>query len=96
MSTTNTLKEIITAFKKGFIYEVWEKIIGEQYNGNCYVCQKVISCKNYHCAHIIAERNGGITELNNLQVTCARCNLSCATMNLDDLKQMFNNNKKLK
>lgn len=57
----------------------------------CYVCGTTISVWDFQCAHVIAESDGGLTTIENLRPTCAACNQSMRTMNLDDFKkQHFN------
>jgi 5-methylcytosine-specific restriction endonuclease McrA len=37
----------------------------------------------FHCGHIIAEANGGQTNIDNLRPICAQCNLSMGKMNMN-------------
>jgi len=49
----------------------------------------------FHCAHIISEKNGGATTLDNLMPICAQCNTSMRTQNLYDFRnKYFTKNKK--
>jgi 5-methylcytosine-specific restriction endonuclease McrA len=56
-------------------------------DGSCVCCGRTITYNNWHCAHIIAEANGGPTIASNLAPTCARCNLGMKTQNLVDYRQ---------
>lgn len=76
---------------KAIRMKAWEITIGDTIFGNCYCCEREVKIDNFDCAHIIAEKNGGETSLNNLQVTCKPCNLSCGIMNLNDFKKSMNN-----
>ena len=58
-------------------------------HGQCYVCQMAITFSTFHCAHVIAEANGGSTNAENLKPTCSSCNLSMGTQNLEEYKQKY-------
>lgn len=69
---------------------VWDKNIGKEKGiGECYVCKQELDSKKFHCGHIIAEKSGGETQLDNLKPICATCNLSMGTQNMEDFKKMF-------
>jgi hypothetical protein len=63
--------------------EVWRKEFGLNDDGKCPLCDNIINVgKNgFHCAHIISEKNGGKTELNNLRPLCETCNLKMSYNN---------------
>jgi len=70
--------------------DVWDKYIGkDERNGNCYVCNYKIDITEFEAGHIVAEVNGGLTNLENLRPTCKKCNRSVATMNMDEYKQKY-------
>lgn len=70
--------------------EVWNRYIGEdKKKGLCYACKKTIDVTEFHCAHVIADINGGLTTVDNLRPTCSSCNLSCGRQNLDDFRRYF-------
>ena len=76
---------------------VWDKHIGPHVGLTKCLCCKHQSIRQieFHCAHIISEKNGGTTTLNNLIPICAQCNTSMRTQNLNDFKnKYFNKNKK--
>ena len=88
---------------------VWNKYIGEEKGiGYCQCCRKnIIKQISFHCGHIISERNGGSTTLNNLIPLCQTCNLSMGKQNMNDFvkkygfhdnnsdtSNIFNNNSK--
>lgn len=54
---------------------IWMKRMSEQ-NGLCVYCNKDISGGGYHLDHIIPLKLGGMNSDSNIQLTCARCNLS--------------------
>ena len=70
---------------------VWNKYIGEEKGvGNCQCCRKnVIKQISFHCGHIISERNGGSTTLNNLIPLCQTCNLSMGRQNMNDFVKKY-------
>jgi hypothetical protein len=88
---------------------VWNKYIGEEKGiGYCQCCRKnIIKQISFHCGHIISEKNGGSTTLNNLIPLCQTCNLSMGKQNMNDFvkkygfhdnnsdsSNIFNNNSK--
>jgi len=47
-------------------------------------CGNIISSRNFHCGHIVAEAHGGTTDLDNLIPICQTCNTSMGTANMHD------------
>ena len=45
----------------------------------------------FHCGHIIAEKNGGTTTIQNLRPICAQCNLSMGTKDMNEFMKCFEN-----
>ena len=70
---------------------VWNKYIGEEKGtGYCQCCRKnIIKQISFHCGHIISERNGGSTTLNNLIPLCQTCNLSMGRQNMNDFVKKY-------
>lgn len=70
---------------------VWNTYIGEDIGRTkCGVCKVAdITQLNFHCAHVVAESKGGATTVANLRPTCAGCNLSMRTMNLNDYRDTY-------
>jgi len=70
---------------------VWDTYIGRAVGEtNCTVCNTAkISQFNFHCGHIIAERNGGDISIENLRPICKSCNSSMRTTNLEEYKQQY-------
>jgi hypothetical protein len=70
---------------------VWNKYIGEEKGvGHCQCCRKnIIKQISFHCGHIISERNGGSTTLNNLIPLCQTCNLSMGKQNMNDFIKKY-------
>jgi len=68
---------------------VWRKRNGENLIGPCYCCNKSISYGKYQAGHIVAERNGGETVVENLEPVCKYCNTSMGTCNLNEYKDLL-------
>jgi len=70
---------------------VWNKYIGEEKGiGYCQCCRKnIIKQISFHCGHIISERNGGSTTLNNLVPLCQTCNLSMGKQNMNKFVKKY-------
>ena len=75
------------------------KVWGAQHGSNimtgkCYCCNQPIDYDNFECGHIIAEKNGGTQELDNLKPICSSCNKSMGTQNLEEFKSQHYKSKK--
>jgi hypothetical protein len=72
---------------------VWDTYIGRSIGETrCTVCNNSkISQFNFHCGHIIAEKNGGTISIENLRPICKSCNSSMRTTNLEEFKQYYFN-----
>lgn len=70
---------------------VWNQQFGETVGrAVCPVCKtQMITQRNFHCGHIIAEALGGATNVDNLMPICAQCNLSMGTQNLHAYAERF-------
>jgi hypothetical protein len=70
---------------------VWNKYIGsDKAEAPCISCRsQIISIRNFHCGHVIAEANGGDSNINNLRPICAPCNLSMGKRSMNDFTQGF-------
>ena len=76
---------------------MWNKHIGKKEGESiCIVCREAkISMMDFHAAHIKSEANGGALDIDNLLPTCARCNSSMATQNMDEyIKKHYPKNYK--
>lgn len=62
---------------------VWEKYFGTATSGHCR-CSEIISIKNHHCGHKLAESKGGETTIDNLEPICGHCNCSMGSKNMND------------
>ena len=73
---------------------VWDKHIGEEIGkALCKCCNlTAITQMSFHCGHIIAEANGGETNVDNLLPICELCNKSMGTTNLFEFKKKMETN----
>jgi 5-methylcytosine-specific restriction endonuclease McrA len=74
------------AIPKALREQVWLQYGGPQFYKKCSVawCTNQVSAFQFHVGHNIAEAKGGPTELSNLRVICASCNLSMGTKSIDE------------
>lgn len=69
---------------------VWLKWVNDKNNAKCYCCKlESITTANWHCGHVVSERNGGAVHLNNLRPICAGCNSSMGKMNMYDFIKKY-------
>jgi hypothetical protein len=63
----------------------WDKWVGDTIAKTKCMCCGInnIKMNDFHCSHVIAEANGGLTSVENLRPVCASCNLSMGTKNMD-------------
>lgn len=80
-------KEKIPRKKKD---RLWRMEFGKEYEVICPCCHvRQIDTTHFHVGHIVAEANGGSSELENLVPICSECNLSMGTMHLNDFQKMM-------
>ena len=62
---------------------------------HCVFCDEDLTDQEIHLDHVIPESRGGLTTLNNLQVTCRKCNLAKGSLSesefIDRLRQRAEN-----
>ena len=63
-------------------YQVWQRYLGNVLDGKCFVCDIFLSYRSWHCGHIIARKNGGSIEVENLRPICGRCNHKMGIMHM--------------
>jgi len=73
----------------------WEKWIGKDIAIHpCLCCGKnEIRMNSFHCGHVLAEADGGLSVPDNLRPICADCNLSMGRENFNDFKARCGFNK---
>ena len=70
---------------------MWIDAFQDSRVGKCQCClREPITLNNFHAGHIISERNGGKTTLDNLRCICAFCNVSMRTQNMDEFVSRYN------
>ena len=70
---------------------VWDTWIGENLGiTKCLCCKhQDIRQIEFHCGHVISEKFGGYTSVENLRPICAQCNLSMGSMNMKTFQAQF-------
>jgi hypothetical protein len=70
---------------------VWNKYIGEKVaEAKCMCCRvTTISMRHFHAGHILSEKYGGGTTVDNMRPICANCNLSMGSTNMADFISKF-------
>mgnify|MGYP001559438308 CR=1 FL=1 len=66
--------------------DVWRRDFNNIMDGVCYCCGSKITFREHECGHIIAERMGGKTNINNLRAVCRSCNRSMGVQNMEEYK----------
>ena len=96
----NDINDIKEKTKKKPIHKslkiaVWNKYIGEDIGKTKCLCCEIteITQLKFHCGHIIAECEGGETNITNLIPICESCNKSMNKMNLYEFKKLITENK---
>lgn len=64
------------AFNRSIPPRLRAEVIRRNTDGRCKICRKRCSPDEIHIDHITSIANGGLTVLENLQVTCGACNLA--------------------
>ena len=78
------------ALPKKIKMEVWNKRYANQMTGQCYCCEEELTYqKGYHCGHIVSVHDGGLNEIDNLEVVCSTCNEDMGTMHMEMYKTLF-------
>jgi hypothetical protein len=69
----------------------WNEYIGESNAMSYCICcgNNIIKMLEFECGHIIAERNGGSLDLQNLLPICGTCNRSMGTQNMEDYVEQY-------
>ena len=82
--------------KKQAIPKAIKKIVWDTYIGpdiikhRCVCCKRVtIDNTNFHCGHVISEKDGGTLETGNLRPICSACNHSMGTENMIEFVKKY-------
>jgi hypothetical protein len=82
--------------KKQAIPKAIKKIVWDTYIGpdiikhRCLCCKRVvIDNTNFHCGHVISEKDGGTLETGNLRPICSACNHSMGTENMIEFVKKY-------
>jgi myosin heavy subunit len=83
-------------YKKQSIPKSIKKIVWDMYIGHDIIKHRCLCCKrviidntNFHCGHVISEKDGGTLETGNLRPICASCNLSMGSENMIDYVKKY-------
>ena len=77
---------------KALRMKLWKETFGDTLNGKCCCCERELQIDNFEAGHIIAEKNGGLTVIENLSVCCKPCNTSMGVQNLEEFKKSLQYN----
>ena len=87
---------VIKKYKKKSIPSSLKKVIWDEYIGADKGIAKCMCCKHqdirqmeFHCGHIIAEKDGGEINIKNLRPICAKCNLSMGATNMIEFMKKY-------
>ena len=70
-------------------YSVW-RTYNKEMDAECFIkCGNMISVENFECGHVIAHKNGGNINIENLRPICSCCNKSMGTMNMNDFINQY-------
>ena len=86
----------VVVTKKQAIPKSIKKIVWDTYVGHDIIKHRCLCCKrvtidntNFHCGHVISEKDGGTLETGNLRPICAACNHSMGTENMIDFVKKY-------
>ena len=89
-------KPKVEKYKKKHIPKPLKKMCWDIHIGSAIGSTKCLCCKHqeirqidFHCGHVIAEKNGGTMTIDNLRPICSQCNLSMSIQNMDEFKKCF-------
>ena len=96
-TNTNTIvKPIQVKYKKKHIPSTLKRMVWDEYIGANIGNTKCMCCKTqdirqieFTCGHIIAEKEGGETNLKNLRPICSKCNLSMGIVNMTEFMSKY-------
>ena len=70
--------------------KVWINFLGRNFDAMCMCCNiEPISINNFNCGHIISEKDGGSTKIDNLRPICTQCNSSMGIMNMEEFMEKY-------
>lgn len=69
--------------------QVWRKYCGNMLDGKCFCCCQAIKYESWEAGHIVAEVNGGQTNLENLRPICIPCNRSMGKTNMIEFMKRY-------
>jgi hypothetical protein len=64
-------------------YPISKQTRKEVFENKCYCCLRHITMDDWHCGHILARKNNGSRNVQNLKPVCKDCNLNMGSMNMN-------------
>lgn len=93
---TNINTNVKPKYKKKHIPSTLKRMVWDEYIGANVGNTKCMCCKTqeirqieFTCGHIIAEKEGGETNLKNLRPICSKCNLSMGIVNMTEFMSKY-------
>jgi 5-methylcytosine-specific restriction endonuclease McrA len=74
---------------KAVRFAVWDKYVGRNTSGKCYVCRRPIQYFDFDVGHNKAVAKGGSDNIDNLRPICRVCNEAMGTMSIQDYKRKY-------
>ena len=85
VNSSITRKGIPASLRK----ELWMNYFGENFEGKCFCCKNKIVRDDFEAGHVISDKDGGETILENLKPLCKTCNRSMGSDNLNEYKKRY-------
>jgi len=96
----NKPKVMNEKYKKKSIPKSLKKLCWDIHVGGHVGTTKCLCCKHqeirqieFHCGHVVSEKNGGEMTIDNLRPICAQCNLSMGMKNMNEFMRCFEKNE---
>jgi 5-methylcytosine-specific restriction endonuclease McrA len=70
--------------------QVWRKYCGNKLDAKCFCCDQELAYECWEAGHVIAEANGGNTDIENLRPVCMSCNRSMGKTNMFEFMKEYN------
>lgn len=69
--------------------QVWRKYCGNKLDSKCFCCDRELAYECWEAGHVIAESNGGNTDIENLRPVCMSCNRSMGKTNMIEFMKEY-------
>lgn len=90
-NSTNQVKGKKKKIPQSVRSHCWNEWIGlEKGSSKCLCCQRnIITLLNFHCGHVLAEKNGGTLMIDNLRPVCNACNQDMGSINMKEFAKEY-------